>query len=419
MSAVDAGGAEENVETVGADQSERKAASAGDAASLAGAAVGMQLRYGVAPCPRADAPAGAASATPEDGGGATASTWRHSAGAAVAPSTPALLASSLHRRALAAAEGGGGLASAGSLPLATPAPSLLAAAAAAARGGGLNPSLSHLAAGLPVYRAVDALPAGLAPSTFAHPHGAAAALAAAQAAAQVAAAAAAASHSLHSMGAPSAGPAILITRQEFVNVFVIQPRKPGVEPRIRDVTILRPKRFDWPRVLFAVLHQLIAYSFVLSAAKDKKRVQSRRDGEVVKIKKFYLRQYLQRKRSGLEAELPHIPSRRLLASASSASLSRHLTTTGKRAAVDSSPRPVKRAAVISADGRTPLATVAVEEKTRELSIATAWIQCSLCSRWRSDVNLSYQCPDSMGWHCGLATWLPSEEAVCDPSAFSS
>jgi len=82
----------------------------------------------------------------------------------------------------------------------------------------------------------------------------------------------------------------IMTREEFVNVYILAP--PFSEPRINDVTILTPKPQLQDRILAAYHQQKISYSFNESVRYDRKKVQSRRDAEVVRVKKFLLRSYL-------------------------------------------------------------------------------------------------------------------------------
>lgn len=82
----------------------------------------------------------------------------------------------------------------------------------------------------------------------------------------------------------------IMTRDEFVNVYILAP--PFSEPRINDVTILTPKPQLQDRILAAYHQQKISYSFSESVRYDRKKVQSRRDAEVVRVKKFLLRSYL-------------------------------------------------------------------------------------------------------------------------------
>mmetsp|Transcript_13971 Transcript_13971/g.28623 ORF Transcript_13971/g.28623 Transcript_13971/m.28623 type:complete len:451 (+) Transcript_13971:136-1488(+) len=114
---------------------------------------------------------------------------------------------------------------------------------------------------------------------------------------------------LTALGSPKAGstsssashqdvvaPTGTVTRYEIVDVYVLQPAI-GPNPTIKDVTILSPKSPS--RVLSSCLGKRICYTFHQSVANDRKRVQSRRDAEVVRVKKKLLREYLG---SGVESE---------------------------------------------------------------------------------------------------------------------
>jgi hypothetical protein len=82
----------------------------------------------------------------------------------------------------------------------------------------------------------------------------------------------------------------LITRREVVDVHILQPYDSGL-PAIKDVTILS-KVQQSDRILKSFMGCKISYSFSKKVIGNRKKVQSRRDAEVVRIKKFYLRKYL-------------------------------------------------------------------------------------------------------------------------------
>lgn len=106
--------------------------------------------------------------------------------------------------------------------------------------------------------------------------------------------------SLTNLDSPKAGvtshqdvvdPSGVVTRYEIVNVYVLQPTV-GNLPTIKDVTILSPKASSY--VLYSSLSHRICYTFHQSVSHDRKRVQSRRDAEVVRVKKKLLREYLRK-----------------------------------------------------------------------------------------------------------------------------
>ncbi|GMH80629.1 hypothetical protein TrST_g639 [Triparma strigata] len=81
----------------------------------------------------------------------------------------------------------------------------------------------------------------------------------------------------------------LITRSEVVSIYVLSPPAGG-PPTIKDVTILMPKNKE--RVLREEKGRRIEYFFHKTVQGDRKKVQSRRDAEVVRVKKSLLRSYL-------------------------------------------------------------------------------------------------------------------------------
>jgi len=82
----------------------------------------------------------------------------------------------------------------------------------------------------------------------------------------------------------------LINRCEVVDVHILQPFDNSL-PAIKDVTILS-KVQQSNRILISYLSCKISYSFSKKMIGNRKKIQSRRDAEVVRIKKFYLRTYL-------------------------------------------------------------------------------------------------------------------------------
>uniref|UniRef100_A0A7S2KCG9 Homeobox domain-containing protein n=2 Tax=Leptocylindrus danicus TaxID=163516 RepID=A0A7S2KCG9_9STRA len=85
---------------------------------------------------------------------------------------------------------------------------------------------------------------------------------------------------------------LLITRREVVDVHILKPTASGATlPSIKDVTILS-KVQQSERVLQSYVNCDIEYTFAKKVIGNRKKVQSRRDAEVVRVKKHYLRQYL-------------------------------------------------------------------------------------------------------------------------------
>mmetsp|Transcript_8176 Transcript_8176/g.10503 ORF Transcript_8176/g.10503 Transcript_8176/m.10503 type:complete len:403 (-) Transcript_8176:210-1418(-) len=82
----------------------------------------------------------------------------------------------------------------------------------------------------------------------------------------------------------------VVTRHEIVDVHILRPFD-GSIPAIKDMTILS-KVQQSDRVLRSYLGCNISYSFSKKVAGNRKKVQSRRDAEVVRVKKFILRKYL-------------------------------------------------------------------------------------------------------------------------------
>ena len=81
-------------------------------------------------------------------------------------------------------------------------------------------------------------------------------------------------------------------RHEEVNVHIFRPEgsTSNALPTIRDLTI----RSSVPegRVILATFKCSISYTVPFEIKHDKKKIQSRRDGEVLKVKKHYLKLYL-------------------------------------------------------------------------------------------------------------------------------
>lgn len=84
---------------------------------------------------------------------------------------------------------------------------------------------------------------------------------------------------------------LLVTRREVVNVYILKPANEASLPSIKDVTILS-KVQQSERVLQSYDNCDIEYTFSKMVIDNRKKVQSRRDAEVVRVKKHYLRRYL-------------------------------------------------------------------------------------------------------------------------------
>lgn len=83
-----------------------------------------------------------------------------------------------------------------------------------------------------------------------------------------------------------------ITRTESVDIHVLSPIS-GDSPTLEDVTIL--PHVPGSRIVKSYHNCVMTYSFEQSVAEDRKKIQSRRDGEVVRIKKHYLKLFLEEK----------------------------------------------------------------------------------------------------------------------------
>jgi len=84
----------------------------------------------------------------------------------------------------------------------------------------------------------------------------------------------------------------MITRTETLAVHILRPTGGSRDPTIEDVTVL--PNVPTSRILCTFRNCSLNYSFHSDISKDRKKVQSRRDGEVVRIKKQYLKVYLAR-----------------------------------------------------------------------------------------------------------------------------
>ncbi|GMI18451.1 hypothetical protein TrLO_g12349 [Triparma laevis f. longispina] len=80
-----------------------------------------------------------------------------------------------------------------------------------------------------------------------------------------------------------------ITRTEIINIYILSPPTSQI-PTIKDVTILSPK--TGAKILRSEMGREIEYFFHKAVVGDRKKVQSRRDAEVVRVKKSLLRSYL-------------------------------------------------------------------------------------------------------------------------------
>lgn len=81
-----------------------------------------------------------------------------------------------------------------------------------------------------------------------------------------------------------------VSRCETVNVHILRPLN-GVRPTIADVSILSSVPEE--RILYTYENVSLTYRFAADAIQDRKKVQSRRDAEIVRMKKQYLNQYLE------------------------------------------------------------------------------------------------------------------------------
>ncbi|KAI2507397.1 Homeodomain [Fragilaria crotonensis] len=80
-----------------------------------------------------------------------------------------------------------------------------------------------------------------------------------------------------------------VIRTESVDVHILRPLNGGT-PSIEDVTIL--SNVPASRVIRSYRNTMMAYAFPQDMATDRKKVRSRRDGEIVRIKKHFLRVFL-------------------------------------------------------------------------------------------------------------------------------
>ena len=80
-----------------------------------------------------------------------------------------------------------------------------------------------------------------------------------------------------------------VIRQEIVDVFV--QRSPGA-PTVRQVTIVQPRGGD-AKIKAAYFARRITYTFAAADRDERKVTQSRRDAEVVRVKKHFLRKSIQ------------------------------------------------------------------------------------------------------------------------------
>mmetsp|Transcript_30549 Transcript_30549/g.43327 ORF Transcript_30549/g.43327 Transcript_30549/m.43327 type:complete len:393 (+) Transcript_30549:755-1933(+) len=81
----------------------------------------------------------------------------------------------------------------------------------------------------------------------------------------------------------------IITRSEAVDVHILRPTAGG-PPAIEDVTILGS--VPTTRVMRTYPNCMMMYRFPQEILTDRKKVQSRRDSEIVRIKKHYLKNFL-------------------------------------------------------------------------------------------------------------------------------
>eukprot|EP00592_Proboscia_alata_P007866 CAMPEP_0194366282 /NCGR_PEP_ID=MMETSP0174-20130528/14307_1 /TAXON_ID=216777 /ORGANISM="Proboscia alata, Strain PI-D3" /LENGTH=557 /DNA_ID=CAMNT_0039141375 /DNA_START=373 /DNA_END=2046 /DNA_ORIENTATION=+ len=84
-----------------------------------------------------------------------------------------------------------------------------------------------------------------------------------------------------------------VTRSEFVDVHIIAPLPTAgsSQPTIKDVTIISPKVEQQADLLKSYRNCEIKYVVSPGIIGDRRKVQSRRDAEIVRIKKHYLREF--------------------------------------------------------------------------------------------------------------------------------
>ena len=144
-------------------------------------------------------------------------------------------------------------------------------------------------------------------------------------------------HSLHKDTVDANG---LITRHETIDIHIMTSSTGEELPSVKDVTILAPKQSH--RLLASYKQRRIAYRFHTSLATDRKKVQRRRDAEVVRIKKQMLKYYL----STLKTEESEATSKK--ASSSGRFVAQMPKTTKKK---NSAAPCAGKANVIHSDGR--------------------------------------------------------------------
>jgi hypothetical protein len=92
-----------------------------------------------------------------------------------------------------------------------------------------------------------------------------------------------------------------VSRHEVVDVFILAPERPPKRPKrgyvpgdptISDVTIIPPREGSDRTILAAYPNQPLVYTVSEQDAQHKKRIQSKRDAEVVRVKKHLLKSFV-------------------------------------------------------------------------------------------------------------------------------
>lgn len=83
----------------------------------------------------------------------------------------------------------------------------------------------------------------------------------------------------------------LVARTESVGVHILRPLSNGAQPAIADVSILTTVPAE--RIMCTYENCPLKYSFPLNSIEDRKKVQNRRDAEIVRLKQKFLKLYLE------------------------------------------------------------------------------------------------------------------------------
>lgn len=93
---------------------------------------------------------------------------------------------------------------------------------------------------------------------------------------------------------------LLFSFPSVVNVYILKPKTDPKQrnplPTIKDVTILDPGKRENSVTLRSFKNIVFEYTFQKIYADNRKRIQSRRDAEIVRIKKAMLKIYLEVRR---------------------------------------------------------------------------------------------------------------------------